>query len=166
LLRGNHDHWWKNIYHVRKMLEPWGFYALEGDSITLDDVVLCGAMGYIAPEDPYFATDVRKDRYQRELTRLEKALRIANEKRQPDQPMVVLMHYPPFTSTGQPTAFVNLISLYKPTMCLYGHLHRRDEWQLACNQDYNGVLYQLVAADFLEMTPRLMLSMPQKVQCE
>src|SRR5689334_17297653 len=54
LLRGNHDHWWKGIYPVRKILEPWGFYALEGDSLTLDGVVLCGAMGHIAPQDPYY----------------------------------------------------------------------------------------------------------------
>ncbi len=67
LLRGNHDHWWKNIEAVRKIVTPLGLYALEGDSITLDDVIICGAMGHIAPQDPYYVEDPKKDRYQREL---------------------------------------------------------------------------------------------------
>src|SRR5258707_12805169 len=57
LLRGNHDHWWKDIYHVRKIVEPMGFYALEGDCIALTDGIVCGAMGHMPPDDPYYVDD-------------------------------------------------------------------------------------------------------------
>lgn len=154
LLRGNHDHWWKDIVNVRKIVEPLGFYALEGDSIEIDGVIICGAMGHLAPDDPYYEFDAKKDRYHRELTRLEKALEHATSARQTKQPVVLMMHYPPFTSEGKPTAYTELISLYQPTMCIYGHLHRSSEWETACNGVYNGVEYALVAADYLEMTPR------------
>jgi uncharacterized protein len=156
LLRGNHDHWWKEIYTVRKILEPWGYYALEGDSIDVDGVIVCGAMGHIAPDDPYFVEDPRKDRYQREYKRLELALQHADAQRKAGQPVVLMMHYPPFTSEGKPTGYVDLITRYQPTICIYGHLHRASEWAVACNTSYNGVLYQLVAADFLGMTPVLL----------
>ncbi len=159
LLRGNHDHWWKDIDNVRKIVGPRGFYALEGDSITLDGVIICGAMGHLAPEDPYFVNDVKKDRYTRELNRLERALKHANEHRQPGQPVLLMMHYPPFTSEGKPTAYVDLITQYQPTVCVYGHLHRHTEWDVACNGVYNGVYYMLVAADYLEMAPRLIWPM-------
>ncbi len=155
LLRGNHDHWWKNIEAVRKIVTPLGFYALEGDSITLDDVIICGAMGHIAPQDPYYVEDPKKDRYQRELLRLEAALQHGSERRVPGQAMILMMHYPPFTSQGQPTAFVDLISSYRPTLCLYGHLHRSEEWKVAVNGEYEGVHYRLMAADYVEMTPQL-----------
>ncbi len=155
LLRGNHDVWWRNIDNVRKILEPMGFYALEGDSIILDGVIICGAMGHLAPDDPYYVEDSRKDRYTRELNRLEQALQHAVARRAPGQPLILLMHYPPFTSEGKRTAYVDLITWHQPTLCLYGHLHRALEWEVARNGLHDGVQYALVAADFLSMTPRL-----------
>jgi predicted phosphohydrolase len=156
LLRGNHDHWWKDIYKVRKIMEPFGFYALEGDSINLDGVVISGAMGHIAPEDPYYEEDPKKDRYNRELKRLESALHHASENRAQGQPSILMMHYPPFTSDGKPTAYVDLITRYQPTLCVYGHLHRHTEWEVARHGPYKGVDYELVASDYLGMTPRLL----------
>ncbi len=155
LLRGNHDHWWKDISSVRQMVEPMGLYALEGDSVMLDGVHICGAMGHVAPEDPYFEADSKKDRYTRELSRLEKALEHATARRQDGQPLVLMMHYPPFTSDGKPTAYVDLITWYQPTLCIYGHLHKTHEWAVARQDLYQGVQYALVAADYLHMTPRL-----------
>jgi predicted phosphohydrolase len=155
LLRGNHDHWWKDIFIVRKIVEPMGFYAIEGDSLALDGVVVCGAMGHVAPEDPYYVENPKKDRYTRELKRLDKALQHAAAQRQPGQPVLLMMHYPPFTSEGKRTAYVDLISHYQPTLCLYGHLHHPSEWQVAQNGLYDGVQYRLVASDYLNMTPRL-----------
>ncbi len=162
LLRGNHDHWWKNIEAVRKIVTPLGFYALEGDSITLDGVVLCGAMGNIAPEDPYYVEDPKKDRYHRELARLELALQHGVEQRADGQPLILLMHYPPFTSDAKPTAYVKLITRYAPTLCLYGHLHRSEEWQVAVNGVYEHVLYRLVASDYIGMTPQLVWTTEDK----
>ncbi|HLY26788.1 MAG TPA: metallophosphoesterase [Aggregatilineales bacterium] len=153
LLRGNHDHWWKDVERVRKIVEPMGFYALEGDYLEFDGVLLCGAMGHIAPEDPFYKADPRKDRYNRELKRLELALRKATEKREADQPLLLIMHYPPFTSEGKPTAYVDLITRYQPTVCVYGHLHRDAEWEVACKGEYEGVLYILAASDYLQMIP-------------
>ena len=95
--------------------------------------------------------------YWRELSRLEAALHQAAVQRSPDQPWIVMLHYPPFTSDGQPTAFVEAITQAKPSLCLYGHLHRSAEWQQAINGTYEGVDYQLVAADFIEMIPKRVL---------
>ncbi len=163
LLCGNHDHWWKDIFSVRKIVEPMGFYALEGDSVDLDGVLICGAMGHIAPHDPYYQADARKDRYKRELKRLESALEHATARREPGQPLLLMMHYPPFTSDGRSTAYVGLIDRYKPTLCVYGHLHRQAEWEVARSGLHAGVHYELVASDYLEMTPRLIWSVDDNI---
>jgi uncharacterized protein len=159
LLRGNHDHWWKAIENVRKIVEPMGFYALEGDSITMDGVVICGAMGHLAPHDRYYKEDPKKDRYHRELDRLEKALQHGAEARVNGTgsplPLILMTHYPPFTSDGKRTDYVDLISRYQPTMCIYGHLHHRQEWEIACKGVFEGVTYRLVASDYLQMKPAL-----------
>ncbi len=133
---------------VRQIVEPMGLRALEGDSVRMDGVI-------IAPEDPYYESDARKDRYTRELTRLEKALEHAVAQRTNGEPVVLMMHYPPFTSDGRPTAYVDLITWYQPTLCIYGHLHKAYEWEVARHGLYEGVRYALVAADYLCMTPRL-----------
>jgi hypothetical protein len=156
LLRGNHDHWWKSAEIARKIAEPLGFYVVEGDSLMLDGVVICGAMGHVAPQDPYFVADPKKDRYQRELIRLQSALESAAARRKAGQPVVVMTHYPPFTSEGKPTAYSELIRAHRPTMCIYGHLHRPSEWEVARNGVHDGVLYALVAADYLDMQPLLL----------
>jgi uncharacterized protein len=155
LLRGNHDRWWRDVKRVRKIVEPRGFYALEGDSIILDDVVIAGAMGHVAPDDPFYVDDPSKDRFNRELNRLEYALQHATAHRKTGQPLILMMHYPPFTSEGRPTAYVDVITQYQPTLCLYGHLHRHSEWEVARNGLYEGVTYVLVASDYLGMSPRL-----------
>jgi uncharacterized protein len=72
--------------------------------------------------------------------------------RRPDQPLVIMLHYPPFTSDGQPTAYSAIVERHAPALCLYGHLHKPDEWAVAINnRAINGVYYQLVAADYLQM---------------
>ncbi|MCS6871263.1 MAG: metallophosphoesterase [Anaerolineae bacterium] len=160
LLRGNHDHWWKDIQTARQLAEPLGFRLLEGDALRIDGAVVCGAMGHLAPNDPHYVPDPKKDRFSRELARLESALQHGQALRQADEPLLLVMHYPPFTTDGQPTAYSALIARYQPTACLYGHLHHDREWSVAKQGLHDGVQYHLVAADFLEMTPRLVWQTP------
>jgi len=155
LLRGNHDHWWKSIEAARRVAEPLGLMLLEGDSIAIEGVLIAGAMGHIAPQDPYYKADPPKNRYERELARLEAALRHATEARTVGQTLLLMMHYPPFTSDAQPTAFSELIRQFQPTQCIYGHLHRAAEWEIAVQGVRDGVQFQLVAADYVGMTPQL-----------
>jgi len=152
LVRGNHDHWWNNINKVRQQMLPAGFVALQGDSIILEDVVLCGAQGHIAPPDPYYRPDPPKNRYERELNTLQTALSAAAAQRShAHQPLIIMMHYPPFTSDAKPTAFIDLIEQYAPATCLYAHLHKTHEWEVAINGERNGIQYRLVAADYVNM---------------
>lgn len=151
MIRGNHDRWWTKIDTVRTLLHPFGIQALQGDSITLEDVVICGAQGHIAPHDPYYEPDPPQNRYERELATLEAALAHAASQRRPDQALIVLMHYPPFTSDGQPTAYSELIEQHTPALCLYAHLHHEYEWRAAVQGTCRGVEYRLLSADFVDM---------------
>lgn len=157
LLRGNHDHWWKKIELVRTLVEPMGFRAVSADCIEQDGVLVCGTMGYIAPGDPYWENDQRKDRFDRELGFLDTALQQATALRKLGQALIVMVHYPPFNTHGDPTPFTDLITRHQPTVCVYGHLHQPKEWEVARQGMIEGVRYSLVASDYLDMTPRLIL---------
>lgn len=152
LVRGNHDRWWVDIEKVRRQILPPDCYALQADSLVMNGVLFCGAQGHIAPEDPYYVPDPPHNRYERELTMLQKALESAAANRQPNQPLVILMHYPPFTSEGKPTEFSKMIEQHAPAQCFYGHLHRAVEWDVAVQGEHHGIDYRLVAADYVNMT--------------
>ncbi len=152
LARGNHDYWWKHLSQVRQVM-PDGIYAVQGSCLALDGVLICGTMGHIAPNDPYYQT--RKYRsYQRELCWLKKSLEQARHKRRDGEPIILMMHYPPYTSDGQPSGFTEVIRRYSPEVCVYGHLHLEQEWAVAADRLINGTRYHLVACDYLDMTPR------------
>jgi predicted phosphohydrolase len=151
MVRGNHDRWWTNINKVRHHLLPEGFFALQGDCLELEGVLLCGAQGHITPDDPHYRPDPPKNRYERELDTLQSALQVATETRREGQPLIIMMHYPPFTSDAQPTAYSEMIEAHAPAMCLYGHLHRSHEWGIAINGERAGVDYRLLSADFVDM---------------
>lgn len=154
MIRGNHDRWWVDIQKVRHKLLPPSFQALQGDCTQVNGVLLAGAQGHYAPHDPHYKPDPPHNRYERELKTLQAASLAIQRQRQPNQPLVMMMHYPPYTSDGQPTAYSDLIEAHAPALCLYGHLHRPEEWAIAINnQARNGVYYQLVAADYLQMQP-------------
>ncbi|MCC7209177.1 MAG: metallophosphoesterase [Anaerolineae bacterium] len=155
LLRGNHDHWWKDAALARSLASPLGLHVLEGDSISFDGAIVAGAMGHLAPDDPFYKKDPKKDRYTRELGRLERALEHARAQRQPGQALLLMMHFPPFTSDGKRTAYADLIARHRPSVCVYGHLHRPVEWEIARDGEHEGVHFMLVASDYLCMTPRL-----------
>ena len=152
LVRGNHDHWWKKLHQVEALL-PDGISAVQGTCLEVDGLLICGTMGHIAPNDPYYETR-KYSSYQRELKWLRSALDEATARRDDGQPVLLMMHYPPFTSDGQPSGFTEMIAQYAPEVCVYGHLHFAQEWAKAIDGPNGGTRYHLVACDYLNMTPR------------
>ena len=73
LLKGNHDYWWHSISNLRNAL-PANMYAIQNDAIKIDNIVICGSRGWIAPEDNKFKSDEDEKLYKRELIRMELSL--------------------------------------------------------------------------------------------
>lgn len=152
IIRGNHDRWWIDIHKVRRNLLPDNFQALQGDCTEIDGVLIAGAQGHYAPNDPYYKPDPPHNRYERELKTLQSASDAITKQRKEGQPLIIMLHYPPYTSDGQPTAYSAIVEQHAPALCLYGHLHQAQEWAIAINnQAHHGIYYQLAAADYLQM---------------
>jgi predicted phosphohydrolase len=153
LVRGNHDYWWRDLDEVRRTVLRAGMYAVQGDCLALDGILICGTMGHIAPNDPYFQPH-KLPSYRRELNWLTSALEHAAVQRTDNQPVILMMHFPPYTSDGQPTGFSEIVRRYAPEVCVYGHLHLQHEWAVAVDGARDGTRYHLVAADYMGMCPR------------
>lgn len=137
IIKGNHDYWWSSISKVRSILPP-NFYALQNDSIKLGGVIFCGTRGWT------FDNEKLKNR---ELLRLEMSLKDAESKREKKEPIICMLHYPPFEKLGTESEFTSLIEKYHVNAVIYGHLHGSTDMPLKCK--LKGITYYLTSCDLL-----------------
>ena len=68
------------------------------------------------------------------------------------RPIIAMIHFPPFIDR-RPTDFATQFAIKQVRSCLYGHLHRPDDWGNATQGMVDGTNYQLTACDYLDFVP-------------
>lgn len=151
LSKGNHDYWWERAGPLRPRLPP-SISVVEADAIDLGDVIVCGTRGWQTPEMTGYHEETDRRVYNRELGRLDRALAAAQKLSAGNKPIIVMIHFPPFID-HRPTEFARRIGSAGAAACIYGHLHRVQDWNAAKQGVVDGVFYQLTACDYLGYTP-------------
>ena len=142
LSKGNHDYWWETLTKMNEFLEVNSIKSisfLQNNAVLCDSVAVCGAKGWISPEDKAFKKEDEKI-YRRELIRLENSLKEASKL---SDTIVAALHYPP------DEAYMEVIEKYNVYKCVFGHLHGKRAEDFRCNNQN----YALVSADFLKFAP-------------
>ena len=67
---------------------------------------------------------------------------------------IVMLHYPPVNGKQEKSALVALMEQHGVELCLYGHLHSY-ALQNAFEGMHWGIDFQLVSADYLGFSPKL-----------
>ncbi|MHC4955985.1 MAG: metallophosphoesterase [Planctomycetota bacterium] len=148
LIKGNHDYWWTSRAKVEGVL-PDGMFLVQNDAFDLGGGIgVVGTRGWQPPDAPRAGENDAKI-YQREVNRLALSLDAARGR---FEHVIAMLHYPPHYVGFGPTDFVPLLEEAGVEVCLYGHLHGRDQ-RFAFEGEKNGVRYQFVAADYLEFRP-------------
>ena len=151
LLRGNHDYWWQSVTKVRAAL-PEGMYALQNDVFRFGELFIAGTRGWTVPEAAHYKESADSKLYERELLRLDLSL-----SKVPDgAPCIGMMHYPPFSESGEKSAFAERFEKKGVSDVVYGHLHGAGS-RFAFVGTSGGVRYHLVSADCLGFVPKLIL---------
>ena len=148
LLRGNHDYWWQSVTKVRSAL-PEGMYALQNDVFRFGDLFVCGTRGWTVPESSHFKESADRKLYERELIRLDLSLNALPQGVQ----AIGMLHFPPFSETGEPSGFARRFAEAKVTDVVYGHLHGASH-RFLFNGESDGVAYHAVPADYLNFIPK------------
>lgn len=156
LTKGNHDYWW-DVARKRRAELPPSLTLVEADAAVCGDWVFCGTRAWVTPGHPAYAPETDERIYNRELGRLDRALQAAHRLAEGQRPIGVLLHYPPFFPDGRPTRFAEMIAAAGAKFCVYGHLHRRADWNVAVQGVRDGVRYHLTACDFLNFVPSLIV---------
>jgi len=150
LVRGNHDYWWKGISGVRAALHKKTI-ALQNDSIRFDGVVICGTRGWTVPEPSIEPSAEDTKLYRREIERLGISLKSAVEKRQNEDIIIAMIHFPPRNSMLEDSSFTALFKEYNVNKVVYGHLHGR-HIQTPLYYKKDGIEYYLTSCDKVNNT--------------
>ena len=152
IIRGNHDYWWKSISKIRGNL-PSDIIALQNDSVRIGNVVFAGTRGWRVPERHSSQNAEDKKIFDREVIRFELALKDAQGKMTDDigqmTKLIAIIHYPPFNSMRDDSAFTALCEKYGVSACVYGHLHGKNS-RAELFTLKNGVKYYLTSCDLLQ----------------
>ena len=152
LIRGNHDYWCsRRVNPIRPQLPP-SLSLLSADALDIGSAVVCGTRAWVVPGTPGYDQSRDEVIYQRELGMLDRALEHAAKLAAGERPIVVMVHYPPFLNR-QPTEFARRIAAAGAAACIYGHLHRPNDWAAAVQGPVDGVYYQLTSCDYLGFGP-------------
>lgn len=152
LVKGNHDYWWTT---ANKMTTFWNDHGLPNYELLHNncklygDVALCGTRGWFFEEE---ADGHNEKVFNRELLRLETSLKAAGEAEK-----LAFLHYPPLYQGYRCPEIVALLERYRVRTCYYGHLHGGSH-RLAIEGERNGVEYRLIAGDYLNFKPKLVLA--------
>lgn len=150
-IRGNHDYWWDR---PKKLEQAYpNMFFLQNTAYTLGHMTLCGARGWICPNTTHFTLEDER-LFNRELKRLTLSLDTAMKEGATE--IWVMLHYPPTFGEEKKSPLTDLLEKYPVTRVIYGHLHDELSWNLAIQGSYNGILYQLAAADYLQFNPLLL----------
>ncbi len=149
--KGNHDYYWSTRSKLDNFVEREGFSSISfihNNAFFFDGLAIVGSRGWKNPDDDGFTPEDEKI-YNRELDRLKISLKHTEGF---DGTIVAMLHYPPFSASGKPGGFVELLKSYGVSICIYGHLHGK-----RCSNpiagEHNGIRYHLVSADYLRFSP-------------
>ncbi len=171
LLKGNHDYWWGSLKKVKEIL-PKSCHVIQNNSFIWNDIGIGGSRLWDAPtlnfdallpiEQTKFSEgssegylEESEKIYIRELSRLENSLKTlpSNVKNR-----IAMTHYPPVGPNLERTPASDLIKKYSMDICVFGHLHN-----ISPNQTLFGTLdgteYRLTACDYLDFSPKLILTL-------
>ncbi|MCI7233619.1 MAG: metallophosphoesterase [Oscillospiraceae bacterium] len=149
ILKGNHDYWWTTAAKMNNFLAENGFdsiFILHNNHYAYENYGICGTRGWINDDSEPADAKVLA----REAQRLETS--IASAENAGLEPLVFL-HYPPLYGNEYNPELLEVMYRHNIKRCWYGHIHGRKGHQNAVNGERDGIVFQLVSADYVQFCP-------------
>lgn len=149
ILKGNHDYWWTTAAKMNNFLAENGFdsiFILHNNHYAYESYGICGTRGWINDDSEPADAKVLA----REANRLEASISSAESAGL--EPLVFL-HYPPLYGNEYNPDLLEVMYRHNIKRCWYGHIHGRKGHQNAVNGERDGIVFQLVSADYVQFCP-------------
>ncbi|MDR0904282.1 MAG: metallophosphoesterase [Ruminococcus sp.] len=154
LIKGNHDLWWKKSGQMHKMFAEFPSLSLNflrNNSFSYENFAICGCTGV-----DLTLNNQNEKINSRNVIRLKRSIESADRSAKP----IVFMHFPPIIyengSLLVAEEIINILTDNNVSDCYYGHLHG-DDIKYSYNDEYNGVKFHLISADFVQFKPVLVV---------
>lgn len=148
LLKGNHDYWWSTLNKMQKYVEENNFKNIDflyNNSYEVEGNIIAGTRGWVQSNE-----QEDKKMINRESIRLEISIKDGIQKFGEDKPIIICMHYPPYTNYNKQnlidSPFIEIMRKYNVKKCIYGHLHG-ESIKEAIQGNIKGIDTTLVSAD-------------------
>ena len=155
ILKGNHDYWWTTMRKMEDYLSVEGISSvkiLHNNHYVYGNFGICGTRGWVNGTGGKDEQDEKVLR--REVQRLETSIKSAVDAGL--EPLVFL-HYPPIFASNFNYDILDILYRYKIKKCYYGHIHGRSAHELCVQGFYDDIDFHLIAGDFLQFAPELVL---------
>ena len=150
ILKGNHDYWWNTMSKMTKFLDENNFDSIKiihNNAYSVEGFAIGGTRGWFYDDSE---GDINKV-ILREAGRLRASLKAAAEL---GGEMIAFLHYPPINEVQRCDEILNVLKEFDVKRCYFGHLHGFVAPGCA-KIESDGISFNLVSADFLGFTPRL-----------
>lgn len=157
ILKGNHDYWWNTMSKMTKFLNDNGFDSIKiihNNAYSVEGFALAGTRGWFYDDS---AGDVHKV-ILREAGRLRASLKAASEL---GGEIIAFLHYPPLNEIQRCNEILDVLAEFPVKRCYFGHLHGFVAPGCTKIED-NGISFNLVSADYLGFTPKLIPNIPKQ----
>ncbi|MEG1819356.1 MAG: metallophosphoesterase [Oscillospiraceae bacterium] len=150
ILKGNHDYWWATMRRMNEFLLENNFNSIKilfNNCIEAGDFAICGTRGWFFDDETIDEQKVLA----REVGRLKTSIEAA--KKTGKEP-IVFLHYPPINTVSVCQPIIQVLKESEIKRCYYGHLHG-ESLKRAFRNEYEGIKFDVVSADFLEFCPKI-----------
>lgn len=155
ILKGNHDYWWTTMKKMEDFFSVEGLSTLRilhNNHYKYGEYGICGTRGWVNGTD---TKDVQDEKVlKREVQRLEMSIKSAVDA---GLEPIVFMHYPPIFANNFNYDILDVLYRYRIKKCYYGHIHGRSAHELCVQGEYDDIDFHLIAGDFLQFAPELVL---------
>lgn len=153
ILKGNHDYWWTTLRKMTDFFSENGLDTLNilhNNHFRHDDYGICGTRGWVN-----MPGEVQEEKVlRREVQRLETSIKSAvSAGLEP----IVFMHYPPIFASNFNYDILEVLYRYRIKDCYYGHIHGRSAHALCVTNTYDDINFHLIAGDYVQFQPELVL---------
>ena len=150
IIKGNHDYWWTTVTKMNAFFHENGIEnidILNNNCFFYEDAAICGTRGWMTEGE--VDTEHNAKIMAREAGRLRASLQAAGDV----EKKLCFLHYPPRFNSLVCADIVKAMQDYGVRYCWYGHVHGAGH-RLAIRGDVDGIIYEMISADFVDFTPQ------------
>lgn len=158
--KGNHDFWWSTMRKHEELFQAEGISTISflfNNAYETDDFIIAGTRGWYNDEDAANAPDNADfiKLTNREALRLTASLSEAKKIKDssPQKEIIAFMHFPPFWNGKASDSLIEILKRFEVKKVYYGHIH--GNYTVAPSFTYDGIEMNIVSADYLEFTPKI-----------